>query len=217
MREKLDPNYQAEQEALRAAREQAKADADAERLRAKLESIGIPEAPFFMGQKEVYLPNIRIALLKTPQHPPSFAKFLVPLTWNKLDLRDYLWNVYGVHAVRVRVYVQLQRVRMDKPREKYPAARRWFRPQSKKFMTIEMDEPFYWPPDPEDFVEWDKDTFDAANKTKIKERDSRMPIGAMEKPAGAADLRALAKKFVTGSEKWTPPTDPFGLDRHLKK
>ena len=81
--------------------------------------------------------------------PPTFAKFIVPLHMNKLDLRDYMWHVYGVRALTVRSYVEQQPVRLVNPNAEVPV-RKWHRPQAIKKMTIEMDKPFVWPKEPED-------------------------------------------------------------------
>jgi large subunit ribosomal protein L23 len=73
----------------------------------------------------------------------------VPLSLNKLDLRDYLYNVYGVSVRGVRSYIQMQKLRQDKPGERNPRPRKWFRPRSIKKMMVEMDAPFVWPQEPE--------------------------------------------------------------------
>jgi len=91
-------------------------------------------------------PDFVITFLRTPNLPPTFAKFVVPLTFNKLDLRDYLFHAYGVTVLRVRSYVEQQKVQ-----SKGKAARRWYRPRAVKKMTVEMDKPFVWPEEPTDF------------------------------------------------------------------
>lgn len=50
----------------------------------------------------------------------------------------------------MRSYVEQQKVTREKPRgwEGYGALRR---PMSRKRMTVEMEEPFVWPEEPEDF------------------------------------------------------------------
>ena len=89
--------------------------------------------------------------MRTPSLPPTFAKFKVPYSFNKLDLRDYLFNVYGVRALSVRSFIKYMPVRQDKPDQLRPKPRRWFRPRGKKYMTVEMDKPFVWPSPPTDF------------------------------------------------------------------
>ena len=130
-----------------------------------------PLAPFKIGQKQIHLsatqenpkihqihnadklsrPNFTLTLLRTPHLPPTFATFIAPLNLNKLDIRDYLFHVYGVTCLKVRSYVQQQRVRQGKPGELRPAPRRWYRPRAVKRMTVEMDKPFVWPEAPKDF------------------------------------------------------------------
>lgn len=121
---------------------------------------------FHVGKKQVFLyvhapnsaiaainaninrPDFVVTLLRTPNKPAIFAKFEVPLTFNKLDLRDYLFHAYNVRALRVRSYVEQQKVAR---REGQGKRGQWYRPQAKKFMTIEMDKPFVWPNPPKDF------------------------------------------------------------------
>ena len=74
----------------------------------------------------------------------------MPLNLNKLDLRDYLWNVYDIRVNSVRSYIQLQKMRQDKPGAKRPSPRKWYRPRSIKRMTVEMEQPFVWPEEPKD-------------------------------------------------------------------
>jgi len=60
-----------------------------------------------------------------------------------------MWNVYGIHCRGVRSYIQMQKIRQDKPGEKRPKPRKWFRPRSVKKMLIEMERPFVWPEVPD--------------------------------------------------------------------
>jgi large subunit ribosomal protein L23 len=99
-------------------------------------------------------PNFEIILLNNPKIPPTFAAFEVPLNFNKLDLRDYLWNGYGVSVRGVRSYIQMQKVRQDKPGAARPSPRKWFRPRSIKKMMVELEQPFVWPEAPENFEEY---------------------------------------------------------------
>lgn len=56
----------------------------------------------------------------------------------------------------VRSYIQQQKLRQDKPNAKRPAPRRWFRPRSIKKMMVEMEQPFVWPEEPENFDQYVK-------------------------------------------------------------
>lgn len=89
-----------------------------------------------------------LTMIRNPKLPPTFASFIVPLNINKLDLRDYLWNAYGVPVIGVRSYIQLQKLRQDKPGAIRISPRKWFRPRSIKKMTVEMERPFVWPEEP---------------------------------------------------------------------
>ena len=73
-----------------------------------------------------YRPNFTLTLIRPhPDAPPRFASFITPLNLNKLDLKDYLYNAYGVHVLSVRSYVQQQRVREGKPGSKWPQRNRY--------------------------------------------------------------------------------------------
>jgi large subunit ribosomal protein L23 len=113
-------------------------------------------APFllFSANQTFPRPNFTLTLLRTPKNPPTFASFIVPLNLNKLDLRDYLYNGYGVTVQGVRSYILQQKIRQDKPGSKRPAPRKWFRPRSIKKMMVEMDKPFVWPEEPVNFDEY---------------------------------------------------------------
>lgn len=97
-------------------------------------------------------PKFTVALLHTPRASPYHARFLVPLDFSKYDLRDYLYHAYNVRCFNIRSVVKQQPVRdtRDQPRH-------WFRPESQKFMTVEMEEPFVWPEQP-DLKPWGQAT-----------------------------------------------------------
>ncbi|KAI9679411.1 MAG: hypothetical protein M1817_005433 [Caeruleum heppii] len=165
------------------------------------------------GQKEIFLPNFTITLLRTPFLPPVFASFLVPLNLNKLDLRDYLHHAYGLRTRSIRSYVQQQRVQQDKTGARRPSPRRWFRPRSIKRMTVEMDRPFVWPEAPDDFSAWDKSTFDAIQDAQETERNSYKP-DANQKPAADRDsIAEQARRLLRGEEKWRDRKDGRGVEK----
>ncbi|KZF23119.1 hypothetical protein L228DRAFT_281871 [Xylona heveae TC161] len=159
---------------------------------------------FNLGGKEVYLPNFTLTLLRTPFLPPNYASFIVPLNLNKLDIRDYLFHAYGVKVVSVRSYVQQQRVRQDKPGSRMPAPRRWYRPRSIKKMTVEMDKPFVWPEEPEDFSSWEKERYDAAAKSQEKEQEKYRPDYAAKPTAERKSIAEQAQALLSGKEQWRP-------------
>lgn len=96
---------------------------------------------FRVGGNQVYFPHHKIVLLRpSAKHTPYQAKFIVPTKgFNKLDLRDYLWNVYKLRALNVTTQLlwgKWTREQIGRPRHRLP--------QIKK-MTIEMQHPFIWP------------------------------------------------------------------------
>jgi large subunit ribosomal protein L23 len=78
----------------------------------------------------------------------------VPLNLNKLDLRDYLYNAYGIEVRGVRSYIQQQKLTQGKPSAQRQVPRQWHRPRSIKRMTVEMVKPFVWPEEPKDLSEY---------------------------------------------------------------
>ncbi|CZR64638.1 related to ribosomal protein [Phialocephala subalpina] len=155
-----------------------------------------------LGRKQIFLPNFTLTLLRTPNNPPTFASFIVPLNLNKLDLRDYLWNVYGVEVRGVRSYIQQQKVRQDKPGEKRPKPRKWFRPRAIKKMMVEMEKPFVWPAVPEKFDDWDKDTYDSAKKER-EEAEQIFAHDYRQQPTKErASMAEQAKALLSGKDPW---------------
>jgi ribosomal protein L23 len=57
---------------------------------------------FTPGLKKVYFPNIVFKLTRDPKLPPNQVAFRVPPRLNKLDIRDYLTNIYNINVVNVR-------------------------------------------------------------------------------------------------------------------
>lgn len=104
------------------------------------EHIDLDEPHFPIGKKQIYFTLARVCLLRpNAKHTPYQAKFLVPKSMNKMDLRDYLWHLYGLRALNVTV--QLQPGRWTRgPHD----LGRYRLPQVKK-MTVDMLEPFVWP------------------------------------------------------------------------
>lgn len=134
------------------------------------EAIATGEAHFRIGENEVYLPKARVVLLKpSAKHTPYQARFLVPRNFNKMDLRDYLWNLYGLRALNVTS--QLSPVKLSRTGADYSTYRR---PQVKT-MTIEMDEPFVWP-------EHSKEKIDQYNKQAKSQKDAirKKALGGMQ-------------------------------------
>ncbi|CCH58044.1 hypothetical protein TBLA_0A02450 [Henningerozyma blattae CBS 6284] len=96
---------------------------------------------FRVGKTQLYFPNARVVLLRpNAKHTPYQAKFIVPKSFNKLDLRDYLYHVYGLRALNITTQL-LHGAIVKEVKGRYRG------PQIKK-MTIEMEHPFIWPAEP---------------------------------------------------------------------
>ncbi|PRT56824.1 54S ribosomal protein L41, mitochondrial [Wickerhamiella sorbophila] len=103
-----------------------------------VEDVAANRPHFPIGGKEVYFPWAPITLLRpSARMTPYQAQFVVPLNFNKLDLRDYLWHVYGLRALNITTQVKWSQWH----RQGYS---RYRTPQVKK-MIIDMDQPFIWP------------------------------------------------------------------------
>jgi ribosomal protein L23 len=100
-------------------------------------------------------PDFRITLMRTPHLAPKYASFWVPLSFNKLDFKSYLKNVYNVDVLHIRSYVQQQQVRREE-RQIGKFTRqgqgRLYRPPARKKMTVELVDPFVYPEEETDLA-----------------------------------------------------------------
>lgn len=118
-----------------------------ERVREALEN---DEPNFIPGSKPIYLPFATIKLLRpNAKHTPYQAKFVVPKSFNKLDLRDYLYHIYGLRALNVTSALMPGKFIRSMPA---PYGSR-YRDQQIKKMTIDLTEPFVWPAETEEFIQ----------------------------------------------------------------
>ena len=152
-------------------------------------------AHFRVGGKKLFFPKARIILLRpNAKHTPYQAKFIVPKSFNKLDLRDYLFHVYGLRAMNVTTQLlhgRYARVSLGTPR---------YRESQIKKMTIDMVEPFIWPEEPkkEENNAWN----DYLVKNLQKYREDRLRIGSDEFKPGKAfggavgPFRQVAQPFI---------------------
>ncbi|KAG5356545.1 54S ribosomal protein L41 [Yarrowia sp. C11] len=118
-----------------------------ERVAKLEEGIESGDAHFAVGKREVWFPKEQVIFVRpNAKLTPYQASFLTPLHMNKMELRDYLYNVYGLRALNVRSVVfpaAFDRENASRPR---------YRKRMIKKMTIEMEEPFVWPEDAEGTV-----------------------------------------------------------------
>ncbi|KAI8281326.1 54S ribosomal protein L23 [Colletotrichum sp. SAR11_240] len=162
---------------------------------------------FKLGEKKVYLPNHTITFIRKDRVPPNWATFQVPLTFTKLDIRDYLWNLYKVHTTGVRSWVDSSSA-VRKPRGGY------YRPQPKKFMMVQLVKPFVWPEPPTDLEPWNKKLWqartDAANE-HFKSQ-AHLQAGNLHYPSELGmtstprkRLADQAKALLNGEKQWVEP------------
>lgn len=171
-------------------------------------ALGLPH--FKVGHKKVYLPKARVCLLRpNAKHTPYQAKFLVPRNFNKMDLRDYLWHVYGLRALNVTV--QLLHARFTRGMDDHA---RYRGPQYKK-MTIDMAEPFIWPELPQLVVEtaqkFKKDQIEAMQMVTAQGSDKHKPNEAFD---GIYQKPDLANIFVSAKNKKAYGQKLDGLRAH---
>jgi large subunit ribosomal protein L23 len=87
--------------------------------------------------------------MRTPHLGPRYACFEVPLTFNKLQLKAYLKQVYNVDVLHIRSVVIQQKVDRTQGRYDYSQGA-LFRPPSQKKMTCLLVKPFVYPEEPVD-------------------------------------------------------------------
>lgn len=144
-----------------------------------MDAIPISKKLIAFGSKKIYLPKFTVAFVRSNGLSPYHARFLVPLDFSKYDLRDYLYHAYNVKCFNIRSYVKQMPVR-----DTQEQVRHFFRPESKKYMTVEMEEPFVWPETP-NLEAWGKEErereiqdsargSDAANSSEARDTARRL-------------------------------------------
>ncbi|GMM48786.1 mitochondrial 54S ribosomal protein YmL41 [Pichia kluyveri] len=112
------------------------------------ESLENDEPNFIPGKKPIYLPFATIKLLRpNAKHTPYQAKFIVPKSFNKLDLRDYLYHIYGLRTLNITSALMPGKFIRSMPA---PYGSRYRDKQIKK-MTVDLIDPFVWPAENEMF------------------------------------------------------------------
>lgn len=161
-------------------------------------------------------PNFHVVLNRTPSQPANFASFTVPLWFSKLDLRDYLFHAYNVRTHGIRSYVKLQRVAQSKELkvngEQYsrPIYKRWHRPPSIKRMTVELEEPFVWPEELEDYSAFNQDQQKSYAEEQDKNEEMMSGTGdTMINKERRIAMREQAKALLEGRAKWKPVEQAF--------
>ncbi|KAI4870051.1 hypothetical protein F4820DRAFT_404960 [Hypoxylon rubiginosum] len=149
---------------------------------------------FRTGTKQVFLPSHIITLLRPREkQPPNFASFKVPLTFNKLDLRDYLLHAYNVPVLGVRSQLTQRRPRRSKMHH------RIYRPPPVKTMTVELHRPFAWPEVPEDLTAWNTPHLEKRRQVteeneKLQKRSEKKSTFPLRDELGADEERVQLRK-----------------------
>jgi large subunit ribosomal protein L23 len=134
---------------------------------------------------------------------PYHARFLVPLDFSKYDLRDYLYHAYSVKCFNIRSVVKQMYVRDTREQ-----MRHWFRPDSEKYMTVEMEQPFVWPETPRDLKPW------GGKKEPTKKTTAQMlAAGSGERAEEQRTQAQNLRKQVENLLKKNLPRKDFGMDK----
>ena len=131
----------------------------------------------------------------------------MPLQFNKLDLRDYLWNVYNVKTLSVRSMVNQQA-----PSSKGGIRGQTYRPRAEKLMLVELDSPFVWPEAPAesersafDYDMWKRTDNEREDQMKLRQNmiAARIPLRTEEAPsAERTALASEAQALLDGRKEW---------------
>jgi len=135
---------------------------------------------------------------------------MVPLSFNKFDLRDYLFHAYAVRTLTIRSFIKqlpIQRVQRGSKRDVI-GRRRSYRPKSLKRMTVELESPFAWPEGPEDLVAWDHERYHQlmgeAEKRLVGRNSGEWGKGK-EDGAGGGSMTTIAEQaqmLLRGQTMW---------------
>ncbi|KAK4150924.1 hypothetical protein C8A00DRAFT_36458 [Chaetomidium leptoderma] len=162
--------------------------------------------PHRFGNKQIFLPNHIVTFIRPkPRQPPNLATFVVPLQFNKLDLRDYLYHAYDVEVTSVRSFIN-----QAAPAQKHRHFGKSYRPRSQKMMIAELVKPFVWPtvPDEKDREAFDHEMFARLTAEREDQMDKQVDPSVIplrtQTPVTTArkDLKAQAAEFLKRGE-WT--------------
>lgn len=140
-------------------------------------------APFKMGSKRIYLPTNVFTLVRgSGSLPPNQAMFHVPLNTNKFDVRDYLYNLYGLVTTNVKVMIQQGELRRGTTAQRkkdlhYMKKLPMTRASSSKRVIITMDSPFIYPEHPKDPKALEPWGLDTQEKMKKRQLGGRRGLG----------------------------------------
>lgn len=144
----------------------------------------------------------------------------MPLKWNKFDMRDYLWNLYGVDTVKVRSWLKQKPVT-----RKGSGAGAYYRPNPDKYMTVELTSPFVWPKPPQDLEPWNNELWKTRQElTEAREEEQEMrsrgelPYPSKQPMDGKRrQLREEAQALLKGEKEWKGHEDLDSKWDHIVK
>ncbi|KAG0675396.1 hypothetical protein C6P40_001733 [Pichia californica] len=143
------------------------------------EALENDEPNFLTGSKSIYLPFATIKLLRpNAKHTPYQAKFIVPKSFNKLDLRDYLYHIYGLRVLNITSALMPGKFIRSMPA---PYGSRYRDSQIKK-MTVDLIDPFVWPAQSDEFIQ-EKELSNELNR--YREDKANAINSDVEKPSKA--------------------------------
>lgn len=138
-------------------------------------------------------------LAPRPNQPPTLATFKVPLTFNKFDLRDYLFHAYNTPVLAVRSQIRQRRAISRNARGRLSRA------PPIKMMTVQLTQPFVWPSMPTDITPW-KQPSDARAREyertnmlaqRLTQKTGKMPLRDEKKePEARKNMRKEAKRLL---------------------
>ncbi|KAJ9081466.1 mitochondrial 54S ribosomal protein YmL41 [Entomophthora muscae] len=115
------------------------------------------------GKKLVYFPNFVFTMIRTTL-PPNQVAFRVPINLGKIDIRDFLTNLYKVEVKDVRTMNYQGRIARE-----HHSNRRYRLPSHKKaIVTLAEEFNYPQPPKLEDFGKAQSDRALDAIKRKMK-------------------------------------------------
>lgn len=137
----------------------------------------------------------------------------MPLTFNKLDLRDYLYHLYNVEVTSIRSLINQKMPTQRTAPGKHSG--QWYRPQPSKLMIVDLVKPFVWPERPaeKDMTPWDHKLSVAVEKGHSKEVAQAEAMGSYgpqklrtsQPPTRERKaLRQMASQLLAGRQQWTP-------------
>ncbi|KIW06687.1 uncharacterized protein PV09_02392 [Verruconis gallopava] len=175
---------------------------------------------FPVGKRQISFPKFTVTMIKSAL-PPNYARFIVPLSFNKLDLRDYLFHVYNVRTLHIRSAIIQGKAFKNEHQ-------RLVRGPATKYMTAQLLEPFVWPEEPwvkQGIAEEDWDGFQRGMQEASEEAERgdetvinydrtlrRIRDKMKPKREHREKLEEQARRLLSGEEKWQSTSMAMGRE-----